>query len=169
MACDLTAGIAQRCKDSLGGIKKVYMFNYLEDAFTISNSVVTALSASLTQVYEFFIEGDTNTLTQNLVSDRNTKTSVNTQTLTINFGKQDATTTAQGNLLAYGYHMAVVVDRNDVYHAIGIDDGIDFTIDANTGGAKTDLNGYTMTGVSTTGALAPQLDASSITALLALV
>jgi hypothetical protein len=65
--------------------------------------------------------------------------------------------------------MAVVKDRNGVYHAVGLDDGIDFTIDQATGGAKTDMNGYTLTGVSTTGSLSPKLDSATITAFLALV
>ena len=51
--------------------------------------------------------------------------------------------------VARGYPQAVVKDRNGNYHAIGIDDGIDFTVEKATGGVKTDLNGYTLTGVST--------------------
>ena len=65
--------------------------------------------------------------------------------------------------------MAVVKDRNGIYHAIGIDDGIDFTVAQTTGGAKTELNGYTLTGVSTTGALSPKLDSDTIADFLALV
>ena len=78
-------------------------------------------------------------------------------------------TSAELNLLIKGFPQAVVKDRNGVYHALGIDDGIDFTVDATTGGAKTDLNGYTLTGVSTTGDLSPKLDSATITAFLALV
>jgi len=73
------------------------------------------------------------------------------------------------NLLAAGFPMAVVKDRNGIYHAVGIDDGIDFTIQEATGGAKTDLNGYTLTGIATTGSLAPKLDSSTVTAFLALL
>ena len=73
------------------------------------------------------------------------------------------------NLLAYGFPMAVVKDRNGIYHAIGIDDGIDFTVVQSTGGAKTELNGYTLTGVSTTGSLSPKLDNATVAAFLALV
>jgi len=73
------------------------------------------------------------------------------------------------NLLAYGFPMAVVKDRNGIFHAIGTDDGIDFTVVQSTGGAKGDLNGYTLTGVSTTGALSPKLDATTVTAFLALL
>jgi hypothetical protein len=65
--------------------------------------------------------------------------------------------------------MAVVKDRNGIYHAIGIEDGIDFTVAQTTGGAKGELNGYTLTGVSTTGSLSPKLDTATAAAFIALV
>ena len=167
--CDITSGRAKVCKDSIGGNSKLYMFNYLEDAFTITGGLATAINPSLTDVFEYELEGDGNTLVQNMVSDRQNGTTVNTQTLTIVLKQMDATTSAQMNIIAKGYPMAVVKDRNGKYHAIGLQDGIDFTVDAVTGGAKTDLNGYTLTGVATTGSLAPILDPATITAFLALV
>ena len=91
------------------------------------------------------------------------------QTLTAILKKIDATTSAELNLMAYGRTMAVVEDRNGIFHAIGLDDGLNVTVNQSTGGAKTDLNGYTLTAVSTTGALSPKLDAATITAFKALV
>lgn len=169
MACDITVGRARVCKDGLGGNGKLYLYNEQEDPFTVSAGQCTAINAAITVVFEFDLEGDGNTLVQSLVPDRNTGTTVNTQTLTLVLKKIDAATSVNLNLLAYGFPGAVVKDRNGNYHAIGIDDGIDFTIESATGGAKTDLNGYTLTGVSTTGSLAPLLDSSTISALLALV
>lgn len=169
MACNATQGRARVCKESIGGNGKAYFYNSLEDPFTIVNGEATAINAGLTVVYEYELEGDLNTLIENLVSDRNTGTTINTQTLVMTLKKIDAATSAEMNLLAKSYPQAVVKDRNGVYHAIGIDDGIDFTIDQMTGGAKTDLNGYTLTGVSTTGSLSPKLDSDTITAFLALV
>lgn len=169
MACDITQGRPQGCKNSLGGNSKLYLFNGIDDPFTITAGEATAVNAGLLNVFEYDLEGDGNTLVENMVPDRNTGTTVNTQTLTVVLKKIDAATSAELNLLAYGYPMAVVQDRNGTYHAIGIDDGIDFTIDSNTGGAKSDLNGYTLTGVSTTGALSPKLDETTVTAFLALV
>lgn len=169
MACDLTAGRAKACKQGLGGLGKLYLFNFVEDPFTVTAGVVTAINPLLTTVFEYELEGDGNNVSESLVPDRNTGTSLNTQTSTIVLKKIDATTSAQMNLLAYGFPMAVVKDRNGIYHAIGIDDGIDFTVVQSTGGAKAELNGYTLTGVSTTGSLSPKLDVSTVTAFLALV
>jgi hypothetical protein len=169
MACDLTAGRAKACKQGLGGLGKLYLFNFVEDPFTYASGIATAINPLLTVVFEYELEGDGNNVSESLVPDRNTGTSVNTQTSTFVLKKIDATTSAQMNLLAYGFPMAVVKDRNGIYHAIGIDDGIDFTVVQSTGGAKAELNGYTLTGVSTTGSLSPKLDTDTIADFLALI
>jgi hypothetical protein len=169
MACDLTAGRLRACKQNIGGLGKLYLFNFLENPFTVVAGVATAINPLLTEAFEFEIEGDGNNVSESFVSDRNTGTSLNTQTMTIMLKKIDATTSAQLNLLTYGFPMAVVKDRNGIFHAIGIDDGIDFTVVQATGGAKGEMNGYTLTGVSTTGALSPKLDSTTATAFEALV
>jgi len=169
MACDITAGRDKACKQGLGGLGKLYLFNFVENPFTVTAGVATAINPLLTTVFEYELEGDGNNVAESLVSDRNSGTSLNTQTLTVVLKKIDAVTSAEMNLLAYGFPMAVVKDRNGIFHAIGTDDGIDFTVVQSTGGAKGDLNGYTLTGVSTTGALSPKLDATTVTAFLALL
>jgi ribosomal protein L6P/L9E len=169
MACNITTGRAKACKEFQGGVQSLYLFNFLENAFTVVDGEATAINPLLTEVFEYKVEGDGQTLVENMVSDRNTSTTVNTQTITAMLKGIDAETSAELNLVAKGYPMAVVRDRNGVYHAVGLDDGIDFTIDQATGGAKTDMNGYTITGVSTTGSLSPKLDSTTITAFLALI
>ena len=164
MACDITIGRDRACKDGLGGNSTLYLYNELADAFTVLGGEATAMNVLLTAAFAFPLEGDGNTLEQSMVSDRNTGTKVNTQTLTVMLKNMDAATSAEFNLLAAGYPQAVVVDRNGNHHAIGLDDGIDFTVLASTGGAKTDMNGYTLTGVATTTDIAPILDDSTVTA-----
>ena len=164
MACDITQGRARLCKDSLGGNSKLFLFNYLADPFTITAGEATAMNVALTVAYEYDLVGDGSTLTENQVSDRNTGTVVNTQTIVGVFNKMDATQAAEFNLVAKGYPQAIVKDRNGIYHLIGQTDGIDFTIDATTGGAKTDLNGFTITGVSTEQNLSAKLDSATVTA-----
>lgn len=170
MACDILAGRAGKvCKNNIGGNSSLYIFNYVANPFTVVAGEATAIDVGLTTVFEFPLEGDGNTLVQDKPSDRNTGTSVNTQTVVAVLKAMDTPTNVTLNLLTAGYPQAVVKDRNGNYHAIGLDDGIDFAVNAQTGGAKTDLNGYTITGVSTVGALAPILDDATVTAFLALV
>lgn len=167
--CDITAGIGKVCKGNLGGNKKIYIINDIADPFTIVDGVITGINPLITEVFEFDITGDGNTLEESMASDRNAFTTVNTQTLTALLGKMDVTKNVTLNSLTYGFPISVVVDRNDAYKGVGIDDGIDFTVVGSSGGAKADFNGYTLTGVSTTGALAPILDEATVTALKALV
>ena len=169
MACDITIGRLRPCKDGLGGVKALYLYNGLEDAFTVVDGEATAMNVALTAAYKYELEGDGNPLEQEMVSDRNTGTTVNTQTLTTVLKKMDAPTNDEFKKLAAGYPQAVVEDRNGNFIAVGLDDGIDFTVALTTGGAKTDLNGYTLTGVATTGELAPLLDDATKTAFLAIV
>src|SRR6188768_2226799 len=103
LPCDLGAGRGKACKNSLGGLGKLFLFNYLEDPFTVVAGVVTAINPLLTVAYAFELEGDGNNVSESLVSDRNAGTSVNTQTLTTVLKKIDAVTSAQMNLLAYGF------------------------------------------------------------------
>jgi hypothetical protein len=167
--CDITSGRDKQCKNSIGGLGSLFLFNFVENPFTVASGVATAINPELTEVFEYKIEGDGNNVSESYVSDRNSGTSVNTQTLTIVLKKISATSSAQLNLLTQGFPMAVVKDRNGVYHALGIDDGIDFTVVQSTGGAKTELNGYTLTGTATTKELSPKLDSATITAFLALL
>ena len=169
MACDITQGRVKACKDGVGGNSKLYLFNGLEDSFTVVDGVATAVNPLLLTAFEYELEGDGNIFAENKVSDRNTGTSINTQTLTIVLKKTDAATSAEFNLLTAGYPMAVIKTRNGEYKVVGIDDAIDFTVDSTTGGAKADLNGYTLTGTATCKEFAPSLDTATVTAFLALV
>ncbi len=172
MSCtsDITSNIDGRCKTSLGGTSAVYLFNYIENPFTIEGGLATALDGlDDGTVYKYELNGDGNTLEEVLTGDRNTGTSVNVQTVTVLLKKISATNTAQFNLLVKGFPMAVVKDRNGVYHAIGIDDGIDFVATGSIGGEKTGMNGTTLVGTSTTGELSPKLNPGTITAFEGLV
>ena len=169
MACDITNGRNRPCKDSLGGNSVLYLYNGLEDPFTVVDGEATAMNVLLTEAWKFELEGDLNTFSEDMPSDRNTFSRVNTQTLSIVLKKMDAETNAQFNLLNAGFPQAVIVTRNGDWTAVGIDDGIDFQIASETGGAKSDGNLYTLTGVSTTSERAPILDSATVTAFEAIV
>jgi len=169
MACPITAGRLIPCKDTIGGLRKVYFINFVEDAFTVANAVATAINPLITTVFEYDLTGDTNNLAESMVSDRTAGTTVNTQTLTLALQRISKEDNHQLNLLAYGRPIAVVRSKAGNYHAVGLSEGIDFTIAPTTGAGKADFNGYNLTGVAMEGSLAPILDSATVTALLALV
>ena len=172
MACDLiVSGIKKTCKGNLGGTSKIYIFNFVENAFTVSANTGTAsaISTGVTAVYEYEITGDLSTLTEVLTTSRNEGTASNLQTLVVSLNGISAESSNTLNQLAYSTTNAVVKDRNGIYHCLGEVDGFDFNIEETTGGAKTDKNGYLATGVSTTGRLSPKMNAACITQFLAKV
>lgn len=170
MACDITQGRAGgKCKDSNGGTRKLYLFNYVENPFTVVNGEVVGISTELETVYQFDLVGNVNPFAEELVTSRDTQTTVNTQTITAVFGKVDATTAAEFSALSKGYPQGVIEDRNGIFHAVGITEGIDFNVASTTGSAQTDLNGFTLTGTAIESSLSPKLDEASITAFKALI
>lgn len=169
MACDITSGRKKPCKNSLSGAKNVFFINFVENAFTVVDSEATAINPLIEEVFKYELTGETNSLAQSMVSDKTAGTTVNTQTLTLALQRISKEDNNQLNLLAYGYPVAVVEDRNGLMHAVGISEGVDFTIAPTTGAAKADFNGYNMTGTAMEGQLAPILSSATKTALLALV
>ena len=172
MACALTKGRAKTtCKDILGGNSTIYLFNEQADPFTVSATTneATAINASITAVWEYPLMGDTNTLEQSMVGESANYTRVNTQTLSIQLPKMSVADSAEFNILAASFAMCVVKDRVGNYHALGITDGMDWTVVGATGGAKTDANGWTITATAQEAKLAPMLDTATIAAMLLLL
>jgi hypothetical protein len=167
--CDITNGRKKQCKNAIAGTSKVYLFNDIENPFTILNGVATAMNPLLVDVFQYDLIGDGNIFAQSQASDRNAGTTTNTQTLTLVLPKVRKEDNQQFNLLTYGFPKAVVQDKAGNYHLVGLTEGIDFLVAPTTGGAKADFNGYNLTGTSIETELAPLLDSATITAFLAVV
>ena len=169
MACDITQGRAKPCKDSIGGVQKLYLFNYLENPFTVADGVGTAMNVLLTEAFEYDLVGDGQVLVEDMPSDRSAGTTTNTQTITAILQGIDVSTSNEMKALANGYPQAVIKDRNDNYMVVGFSEGIDFSVNATTGTTQAELSGYTLTGVSIENALSPHLDETTRDAFLAIV
>lgn len=167
--CDINKGRSKPCKTHVGGVQKFYLFNYVEDAFTVTNGVGTAMSADLTESFEYDLTGDGQVLAESKPSDRSAGTSINTQTITALLQGLDKDTSNELNAVTKSYPQAVVKTRDGEYKVVGLTDGIDFSIESTTGGTQAEFSGYTLTGVSIEKDLAPSLDEATITAFLATV
>ena len=170
MACVLTSGRTEPCKDAQGGIAKAYLLDYLASPFTVSGGQVTAMNVAITEVFNYELRADNNIFTEKLVTDKNAGTTVNTQTLELRLKKQTYQSAAEIKLLAHARPIIVVIRNDGSYQVMGITDGCDLT-DSNiqSGGAKADFNGYDLTFTAEEVELAPYLDASTITAIDAVV
>lgn len=169
MACLLTTGRTEPCRDAVGGLKAVYFIDFQEDAFTITAGEATALDVGVTAAYKFDLLADGNTFTQPFESSQDNGTSVYTQTLSVVLKKQDTATANELALLVKARPVIVVQDRMDNYFVMGITDGTVATGEIQSGGAKADFNGYNITFTATETAPAPTLDSATTTAFLAVV
>jgi hypothetical protein len=81
----------------------------------------------------------------------------------------DKDTSNELNAVTEGYPQAVVKTRDGNYHAVGITDGVDFSVEATTGATQAEFSGSTITGVSIEKNLSPILDSATVTAFLLVV
>jgi len=148
MACDITAGRLEPCKDSVGGITAIYIGgaytpNLLTTATISDDGEVSAFAAALT-FYKYDLKG-ANSFDQTNENSRENGTSFWTQSGTIVLKKQDKATTAQLKLLSYGRPQIIIEDYNGNYYLAGIENGVEVAVNTATGAGMGDLNGYNLT------------------------
>ena len=167
MACDLSSGRLEVCKDSVGGLKAVYFVNYGDATgytYDVTNTDVidTAEAATL---YKYELKG-TNSFEQVVNSSRENGTTFVEQTLSIQLKKKDATTLKSIKLLAYGRPHVVVRNRNNQFFLAGLEYGMELTTaNLSEGVAMGDFNGSTLTLVGMEALPANLIDVVSETAL----
>ena len=145
MACNITAGRNEVCKDSIGGLSGVYFLNYTTGSFTKNgNGEVTALpSGSTVYYYELKVNS---AYTETVNTSRDNGTTFFSQELLLNLKKLTNEMTTQMKLLAYGRPQIVVWTMNGDALLVGEREGADMTAGTlQTGAAMGDLYGYSLT------------------------
>ena len=149
MACDLTHGRLEVCKEFVGGIKAVYFIPYgalgaITYGTTDASDRITTIAGTLS-LYKYELKG-ANSFEQTITSSRDNGTTFAEQTLTFTIKGLDATTTKQVKLLAWGRpHVVIKTNANNFFIA-GLEHGMDVTTGLIANGtAMGDLNGYTLT------------------------
>jgi hypothetical protein len=148
MACDLSLGRIEPCKDSVGGLNAIYFVNFGDlgaITYDTTNTDVIDAIAGTPSAYKYDIKG-TSTFTQNIQSDRATGTTAFEQVLEITLKKLSVADHKELKLLAYGRPHVIVEDYNGNYFLAGLEHGCDVTGGTIvTGGAMNELSGYTLT------------------------
>ena len=144
MACNLSAGRQEVCKESIGGLQGVYFLNYTTGSFTKNaNGEITSLSGST--VYYYQLKG-TSAYTETVNSSRENGTTFFNQETVLNLKKLTNEMTTQLKLMAYGRPKIVVWTLNGEALLVGNKEGADVTAGTiQTGGALGDLFGYSIT------------------------
>jgi len=144
MACNLSQGRQEVCKESIGGLQGVYFVNYTTGSFTKDASgQVTALPSGST-VYYYQLKGNS-AYTETVNSSRDNGTTFFSQGLTLNLKKLTNEMTTQLKLMAYGRPQIIVWTNNGDALLVGEKLGADVTGGTiQTGGALGDLYGYSV-------------------------
>ena len=105
MACNLTIGRNEPCKDSIGGLDSVYFVNYTSGSLATSSqadtdALIESLPTGLT-VYQYQLKGNSS-YTETVNSSRDNGTTFFSQELVLNLKKLTNEMTTQLKLMAYG-------------------------------------------------------------------
>ena len=147
MACLLTTGRNEPCKDSVGGLSGVYFINYTTASFTETAGTATAdplLTGvpSGSNLYYYELKGNSS-YAESVNSSRDNGTTFFNQELTLNLKKLTNEMTTALKTLAFGRPQIIVVTNSGDALLVGKSEGADLTAGSiQTGGAFGDLYGY---------------------------
>ena len=145
MACNLSAGRNEVCKESIGGLQGVYFINYTTGSFTKNgNGEVTAVPSG-SVLYYYSLKGSS-AYTETVNTSRDNGTTFFSQELVLNLKKLTNEMTTQLKLMAYGRPQIIVWTNNGDALLVGEREGADVTAGTiQTGAAMGDLYGYSVT------------------------
>lgn len=145
MACDLTKGRKEPCKDVVGGLKAVYFVDFGDlGTVTKTNDEITDLSGTFS-AYKYELKGNSS-FEQSISSSRENGTTFFEQTLNLTLKKLSKEDHKEIKLLAYGRPHVAVEDYNGNVFVMGLQHGADVSGGTIvTGAAMGDLSGYTLT------------------------
>jgi hypothetical protein len=149
MACNLSAGRNEVCKESVGGLQGVYFINYTTGSFTHQtpsdpSSPITAVPSG-SSLYYYELKGNSS-YTETVNTSRDNGTTFFSQELLLNLKKLTNEMTTQLKLMAYGRPQIIVWTQNGDALLVGEREGADVTAGTiQTGAAMGDLYGYSVT------------------------
>jgi hypothetical protein len=148
MACDLTLGRKEPCKDVVGGIKNVYFVDFGDLTLTFDSApdvdVVSSVGSSV-ENFKYEVKGNSS-LEQTVNSSRENGTTFYEQTLNLTLHKLTKEDNKELKLMAYGRPHIVIEDYNKNLMIMGLEHGADVSGGTIvTGAAMGDLSGYTLT------------------------
>lgn len=147
MACNFIKSIdIDLCQNNLGGIKKVWLANYVENAATVGegDEMITAFAENV-EWYEYPIRKGTATMTSTYNTSADGANYVSTE-LALVFSKMETKKRIAMTSFALADAMAIVEDSNGIRWFLGKDAPITLSAGGGeTGAAKGDRNAYTAT------------------------
>lgn len=118
MACDITSGFSLQCRDSVGGIKNIYILSGSVDTVTESNGAISDLSGTGV-FYKFELPRNVGDFTETPNPSLENGTVFYTQAVNAAFHKLQASIRNQVKVLAQNPALKIVVETNN-----GTDDNV---------------------------------------------
>jgi len=157
MACNITRGRLIDCKDTIGGLKAIFICksynNNVEAVATIATTEMTdagfdswaQAEGGKTIVFKYDLIPNLSSMTVNVNSDNANGTTFFEQTLSVVLQKIDHDMTNELRLMAYSRAQIFVQDKNDNVFLLGMNNGCHVSGGTViTGTAMGDQNGYTI-------------------------
>lgn len=149
MACDLTRGRKEPCKDVVGGLKNVYFVDFGDlGTVTKTDDEITNLtgdSSNNLTAFKYELKGNSS-FEQTVTASRENGTVFYEQTLNLTLKKLTKEDNKELKLLAYGRPHIAVEDYNGNVFMMGLEHGADVSGGTIvTGAGMGDLSGYTLT------------------------
>jgi hypothetical protein len=149
--CLLTTGFDNECNDGIGGLEPgSFLVTQKENvtATTTVAGVITVLTQTGgTSFYRYRLRKEMMNFDGANTNTPTTGSNFIDNTLVLLMAKMSATKNVELKLLTQKPCISIVRDLNGVYHAFGIETGIDFSVNSSSGKAAADMNGYTITGI----------------------
>ena len=146
MACTLTlAGRGVGCKDALGGIKRIYVAEWVDGIWEdIASGEVSGSTAAIT-FYTYDMTRGSGSLNQTITSDLAAGTVFFDQVCSVTFNKASASDITEISNLVKGRMAVLVEDNNGNWFVMGHQNGVEVSGGtAQTGTAAGDQNGFTI-------------------------
>ena len=145
--CLLTQGFVKDCRDSVGGIKTIYLANkHLIDSITSADGEITAITMDTgANFYKYELRRQTSNFTETIEASEENGTVFFEQEANIMLTKMEAAKRNEIYLIAKADTVMVVEDQNGKQWMLGKEHGLTLTGTAETGTAFGDMNGYNLT------------------------
>ena len=164
------SGLNAGCKDSVGGVAKIWLANFGSVNWVFNDSAKTAKAEGPISSFKVYnLRKGAASMTSTLTANDNAGSYFTTE-IAMNFQKMEASKRLEVMAMLMGQCTGVVKDRNGKYWAIGVENPLEGSAGTGeTGTAAADANQYTVT-ISVDDAELPReiTDSETITALEAI-
>lgn len=147
MSCLLTSGLPLPCRESMPGLKAIYIANFetVSGITTDATNVVTGITAGT--FYNFALNKEAGEFTENINSSPQNGTVAYEPTINLYLSKYATVLRNQIVLLAKSKLLVIMLDRNGQYWMAGVENGMDCTAGSGVVGKAYlgDPNGWNIT------------------------